>query len=184
VNFYFHSGFLKAGLPDSEKEKSDTPASPPPRPSPPSAQPERAHDRAMQPPRLTDGWHWFSQVDIASQYQSTAPVPSPLQSTVDVQPYTRFSDIPRPRPRPTEHADTTNLSQTPPSYRIRSMPPPQIQGHHRSTVSEIPVITTVRGQLPWWAEAAVDGRPAYGTAVDEVAKIFLSGQTAAYQPPR
>jgi len=173
-------GFLKAGLPDSEKTKP--PGGPPPsRPSPARSQPEQAHDRAMQPPRLTDGWHWFSQVDIASQYQPPIPAQSTEQSAVDIKPYTRFSDI--PRPHSVAHADTSySIPQPLPSYRIHALPT-QRPTHSQAPQSNIPVVTTVTGQLPWWAEAAVDGRPAYGTAVGEFAKFMPPEQTTMYYPP-
>jgi len=171
---------LRAGLPDSEQKKPTDSSVPPARPSPPRPQQEQAHDRAMQPPRLTDGWHWFSKVDIASQYQPASHLPSTPQSAVDIRPYTRFSEI--PRPQPTVHANPTVPFQPIPSYRIHAAPP-QPQSHKPAAQTNAPLVTTVTGELPWWAEAAVDGRPAYG-AISEVTASLTPDQGAFFHSAR
>lgn len=207
---------MRMSLPDKESGPSagHRPSPPSNNMGPPKGPPrEMSHYRAMQPPQLTDGWHWFSQVDINSRFNPTsaststmhmpppppkhqqhqqeqqipspAGPPGPPHQQDHQQPIYHYQSLPSYQPimqQPVASSSATRLPGGPPKQSLTSAQPhytypPDINLTPQSDVQQYhqpqprtemyrmtgPYVTTVVGQRPWWTEAAVEGRPAYGS---------------------
>lgn len=114
----------------------------------------------MQPPQLTDGWHWFSQVDISSRYK---PLPTSVQASDTPRRFAYQPSSPSGTIQPL--ADSLPQSSSGhiayPQSHSRSQPQPSLRTESYANMN-LPTVATVTGQMPWWAQAAVDGVPAYG----------------------